>query len=320
MPLKTKVEYKEKGKNIFQRKVFNFKKMNYKKNKDVYEILMTPIHSIGYSERKPIIKKGGFVIETTQTYWPQYIDKDTAKPFRYPFRPDCDISDFACGFYEILYKYILNDNKLVEDNGNFVDKNFAGDTMTSVSKLPKLKEKYHCLANFWLLPMDIGRTSKNKWCKISQDNNVEDFMDRFLLLLKYNFEAYKGMYKEYFENIKTFDQFAELHFLRGSYVDEKYDIREYSEILDKTTTDTIYDFIKNRAKAISESKYAEELWEYFFKNGLLGYTETYLEPDKYPLNKEIHPYAYECTICNSIIANDENYSIPPVCDECSKRE
>lgn len=58
----------------------------------------------------------------------------------------------------------------------------------------------------------------------------------------------------------------------------------------------------------------------FELSGLLGYKEKYLEPDEYPLNKEMHPYAYECPMCNRIIANDENFSIPPVCDECSKNE
>lgn len=183
-----------------------------------------------------------------------------------------------------------------------------------------------CLANFWLIPMHIGRTSKTtpiekmKWSKTSNYYDIQDFMDRFLLLLKYDFETYNGMYKKFFKNIKSFEQFADIHFLKGSYTDEKYDIREYSHILDKTTTDTIYDFMKKRAKDISESKHAEELWQYFIKNGLLGYKETYLEPDEYPLNKEVHPYAYECPKCNRIIVNDENYSIPPVCDECSKRD
>lgn len=300
--------------------------MNYKKTQDVYKILMTPIRSTRYSESKPNIKKVGSVIETTQTYWPQYIDKDTAKPFRYEFRPDCDMSDFACGFYEIIYKDILIDQNIVDEDGNFTNKIFAGDTMNSVSKLPILKDSYHCLANFWLIPMHIGRTSKYtpiekmKWSKMSNDYDIQDFMDRFLLLLKHNFGTYKVMYKEYFKNIDAFKQFADIQFLKGSYTDEKYDIIEYSHILDKATKDTIYDFMKKRAKAISESKHVEELWEYFFKNGLLGYKETYLELDEYPLNKEVHPYSYECPKCNRTIANDENYSIPPVCDECSKKE
>lgn len=49
------------------------------------------------------------------------------------------------------------------------------------------------------------------------------------------------------------------------------------------------------------------------------YKETYLEPDEYPLDKEIHPYAYECPKCNRIIANDENYSVPDMCNECNNQ-
>ncbi len=295
--------------------------MNYKKTQDVYNILITPIKTTRYSENKAIIKKVGSVIETTQTYYP-YKEWNGNK-VDIPIDPD--MSDFAIGFYEILYKEFLN-TPILDENDGFTDKEFAGDTMTSVSKLPILKERYHCLANFWLIPMHIGRTSKStptekmKWSKMSNHHDIQDFIDRFLLLLKNNFETYKKMYRGYFENIGTFERFAEFHFLRGSYLDDKYDIREYSDKLDKTTTDTIYDFMKKRAEAISESKYAEELWDYFFENGLLGYKETFLEPDEYPLNKEKHPYAYECPRCNRIIANDENYSIPSVCDECSKKD
>ena len=119
---------------------------------------------------------------------------------------------------------------------------------------------------------------------------------------------------------REFKQFADMNFLMNSYIDKEYRISEYSGKSDDTKAiiETINNFIEKRARAISESKYAEELWEYFFEKGLLGYKETYLEPDEYPLNKEIHPHAYECPRCNRIIANDENYSIPPVCDECSK--
>ena len=106
------------------------------------------------------------MIKTTQTYWPQYIDKDTAKPFRYPFRPDCDMSDFACGFYEIIYKDILIGQNIVVEDGNFTNKIFAGDTMNTgiISKYGRKTKlsthKRHCLANFWILPMWLGRD----WC------------------------------------------------------------------------------------------------------------------------------------------------------------
>lgn len=289
-----------------------------KKIKEIYNILMTPIVCTEHSEGVPYIEILNSVIKTTQTYWPEYINKYTSEPFRYEFKSDCDMSDFACGFYEIIYKDILNGKKVVDEKGNFTDKNFAGDTMTSISKLPELKEKYHCLANFWLLPMDIGRTAKNKWCKVSEDNNVDDFMDRFLSLLKCEFKTYEELYESYFNKI-DFNDFSEIHFLKNSYVDDTYDVNKFSDKIDSTTSDIVFQFMKKRATAISNSKYAEELWEYFKKNGLIKeYKEIYLDPDEYPLNQEIHPYAYECPKCNRIIANDDNYSIPPICDECSK--
>lgn len=299
--------------------------MNDKKIKDVYDILMTPIDCTKYSNGTTDIKKLNSVIKTTQTYWPEYIDKYTDKPFRYKFNPDCDMSDFACGFYEIIYKVILNGKKVVNENGNFTDKNFAGDTMTSISRLPELKEKYHCLANFWLVPMNIGRTSQStqeeykRWSKTSNVYNVDDFMDRFLLLLKYNFESYKKLYEFYFKKIYDFNVFSDIHFIKNSYIDDTYDVNEFSDKVDSTTSDIVFQFMKKRATAISKSKHAEELWNYFYENGLIKeYKETYLEFDYYLLNKEMFPYAYECPMCNRIIANDDNYSIPPICDECSK--
>jgi len=237
--------------------------INEEQKQDIIDILTTSIECSGYSNAKINITRDEEIIKTTQTYWPQYIDKDTGKPFRYPFIPDCDMSDFACDFYEIIYKDILNDIKLVDDNGNFTDKNFAGDTMTSVSKLPGLKDRYHCLANFWLIPMEIGRTSTNEWSKTSKKYEILDFMDRFLLLLKYNYHAFENSFRNYFNNIKRFEQFSEIHFIKNSYVDENYDVNEYSHQLDSTTSEILFEFMKIRATLISESKYAEELWNYF---------------------------------------------------------
>ena len=137
------------------------------KRKQVYEVLLMPIncekHGGFKSNRKVNISKQRNCIISTETYWPQYTDKITGKQFRYPFKPDFDMLDFACGFYKIIYKGLLNGNEIVDEDGNFVDKEFAGDTMTSVSKLPGLRDKYHCPANFWILPMVIGRTSNNDW-------------------------------------------------------------------------------------------------------------------------------------------------------------
>ena len=299
------------------------------KRKKIYDILLSPIcctkHS-GFDENKKVtIKIENEIIETTQSYYPQYTDKRTGKPFRYDFKPDCDMSDFACGFYEILYKDILANGKIVESDGNFVNRQFAGDVMNSVSKLTQLEDKYHCLANFWLAPMHIGRTSNTtpsenkKWSKVSDIYNIADFMDRFLLLLKYNFdEIYRKQYTKYFGECMNFEVFCKTHILVGSYVDQAYDVKEFSHKIDVNTSETVYELIKQRAKEISESRYACELWDYFKKYKLVEeYVETYLEADEYSLNEDKYPYAYECPKCNRIITNEQNYSIPPICDECS---
>lgn len=242
------------------------------KCKQVCEVLLMPIECekhCGFDyDRKIIISKKGSCIQSTETYWPEYRDKNTGEPFRYPFTADCDMSDFACGFYEIIYAPLLNGKKIVDEAGNFVDKEFAGDTMTSASKLPGLRDNYHCLANFWLLPMEIGRTSKNDWTKTSKKYDVQDFMDRFLSLLKENFDEYKCKYSSYFENINTFECFVKTHYLDGSYVEEKDTVIQFSNNIDSSTSDRVFELIKCRAKNISESKYVNELWRYFNKWGL----------------------------------------------------
>lgn len=242
------------------------------KRKQVYEVLLMPINCekhCGFdSNRKVNISKQRNHIISTETYWPQYTDKITGKQFRYPFKSDCDMSDFACGFYEIIYTPLLYGNKIVDEVGNFVDKEFAGDTMTSASKLPGLRDKYHCLANFWLLPMEIGRTSNNDWTKTSRKYDIQDFMDRFLSLLKSKFEKYKYLYPTYFRNIDTFERFVEIHYLGGVYVDEKYDVIEFSNHIDISTSEVLLDLIKCRAENISKSKCVDELWHYFNKWGL----------------------------------------------------
>ena len=320
------MEFKGRVVSIVRRKGSAIKMMNDKKRQEVYKILITPIRCTSYSKGKPIITMANSVIETTQTYWPQYPDKDTDKPFRYSFNPDCDMSDFTIGFYEVIYKELLREKTILNNEDGFTNKEFAGDTMTTVSILTGLKDKYHCLANFWLLPMHIGRTSKStprklkKWSKTSDVYPIEDYMDRFLILLKQNYTAYKELYKDYFKKIESFEMFVKIHMLENSYIDMSYKINQFS-IWDENKTKIekiLFEIIKKRAETIANSGYAKKLWEYFFENGLLEYKETYLEPDEYPLSKEIHPYAYGCPKCNRIIANDENYSIPPVCDECSK--
>lgn len=249
------------------------------KRKQVYEVLLMPIkcenHSGFRNDRKVVIRKEGNCIKTTETYWRPYKDRETGESFRYSFIPDCDMSDFACGYYEIIYKEILKDvQKLVDDDGDLVNREFAGDTMTSVSKLPQLRNSYHCLANFWMVPEFIGRTSKytpnkyQKWSKTSSVYNIQDFMDRFLVLINENFEVYKSLYPSYFKNIDTFEHFVEIHYLGGVYVDEDYNVIKFSNNIDMSTPNILLKAMKNRAEKISKSKYVDKLWDYFNEYGL----------------------------------------------------
>ena len=283
--------------------------MNDKKRAQVYNVLLTPIECTEYSERNPKMKLDNSTIKSTQTYYPYKQYNGEKKDIQL----DPDMSDFAIGFYEIIYKDIL-DKSILHENDGFANKEFAGDTMNTgiISKdgrKTKLAtDKRHCLANFWILPMWIGRDwTKNphpEHSKTRKDRN--DYMASYLKYVEGNWSLLLNDKNVggYFNKFKNSTDFRDKHFIPNNVESEEIQKQ--------------LDFIKERAKAISESKHVvEELWEYFFKNGLLGYKETYLELDEYPLNKEVHPYSYECPKCNRIIANDENYSIPPVCDECA---
>jgi hypothetical protein len=326
----------EKAINIVQRRKDNIM-MNDKQRVQVYDILLTPIECTEYSKRKPKIKSDNSAIKSTQTYYPYKQYKGEKKDI--PLDPD--MSDFAIGFYEILYKDIL-ESRILNENDGFNNKEFAGDTMNSFNTIANLvkeagptKEKrtpmvewpqylqnyykqYHCLANFWMIPMILGRTANDEYCKMNK--LMQDYMDRFLSILKINFNTYKKRYKYYFHYIGSFEILANRHFLIGSYVDSSYQVKQYSEdnCDVKAMIKSIFNLIKQRAKTISESEYAEELWNYFNSLGLIRHQEQPIEPDEYPLDKEAHPYAYECPKCNRIIVNDENYSIHDMCDECSK--
>lgn len=239
----------------------------------VRKILLMPIECyVDYKGGKlEITKENNEKIMSSQMYYPQYIYKDTGKPDRFPnWKPDEDVSDFACGFYEIIYNKVLSGNTIIDAVGNLSDKQYCGDTMTSVSKIPKLKNRYHCLANFWILPMHIGHTSSSthydlkKWSKTSNHYKTEDFMDRWLLLLKYQFADFKENFS-YFNNFKSFEEFADIHFLKGSYVDDNYDVIQYSDESLKTQDldKILFGFMETRAEKISASDYADDLWDFF---------------------------------------------------------
>lgn len=270
--------------------------MEKEKSEQVYEVLLTPIefdsekYTSGniytdYRIEKINIYKKDSIIRSSQSYYPYYevIDK------RYEFVADPDMTDFACGFYEIIYRNILGGKKIVREDGNAVDTNYVGDTMNSfhyiANRVPEAGKKrrtrtpydawpkylqeyykqYHCLANFWMLPKELGRQNMDILSKGYYDWNAQegaqDYMDRFLALLQTNWEQYNQ--NSYFEGINNFYEFARSQYLIGNHLDSDMRIVEYSKNDIESVICLVQKCIRMRAKAISQSKEVEELYNYF---------------------------------------------------------
>lgn len=194
--------------------------------------------------------------------------------------PDEDMSDIAIAFYEIMYSKVLNGAKILIENKkrmitDITNCCFAGDTMNSFNTIANLlkdkknelsnddkklledyQEKYHCLANFWILPTCLGRRGK-------KGNNF-DSMDIFLNTLE---EDYGGVFKKhqsYYRAWNNISSFRKAHFLEEYKQMKTAEIRElYLKKDAKTLIDISIKIMENRAKAISESNIGEKLWEYF---------------------------------------------------------
>lgn len=67
----------------------------------------------------------------------QMVDGEIRSPQKYYCTADCDMSDFAVGFYEIIYRdNLLNENKnILAEYGRFKNKELAGDTINSFNSL-----------------------------------------------------------------------------------------------------------------------------------------------------------------------------------------
>lgn len=240
-----------------------------KKEDQIRKILLMPIYC---DKKKDTILRVNNKIKTGQKYYSGI---------------DIDMSDFAIGFYNILYKDILSSNPILIDNGHLMNNEFAGDTMNSFNGIANItpeagkshekrteKEKwpeylrdyhskYHCLANFWILPMEVGRTTKGRLNKSTKPTN--DYMDRFLEMLHSEIR-FDESDRAYFRSFKSWDKFCDIHFLKNSYLDQGLKVDRYStniEVSSKDIIDKVLKKIEERAKSIAESKYAEELWHYF---------------------------------------------------------
>ena len=248
------------------------KKLNEKQKNEVIKILMTPIKVCGRSSGMPNIYMEKKVIQSTQTYESSF---------------DEDMSDFAVGFYEVLYKSLLDGKKILHQE-KLADVEFAGDTMNSfntiANRVPEagksrkqrtdeevwpeylrhFKDHYHCLANFWLLPMEIGRKSNHRYSK----TRCKDYMDRFLNKISKEFEKVMDR-KKY----KDFEEFKKLHFLEGSYIDaEDGKVLSFSNSSKNTAEEVIESMnqkIYKRAEMIANSPVGEKLSKYFKKYKLI---------------------------------------------------
>lgn len=205
---------------------------------------------------------------------------------------DEDMSDFAIGFYETVYQGLIPD-KLLKEDGGLSNMQFAGDTMNAkvycgkdVDANSSWKSKYHCLANFWLLPVNVGRSSaktptdERKYSK--SKNGINDFLDKFLKHYSDNYIEYAHTYGDYVncmaqdrdedKNSKPtgIGAFYKNHCLLGSFVENEndgYKITNFScdnKKLDINICEDVWNLIKRRAGKLAE-ECGEQLYEYFFK-------------------------------------------------------
>lgn len=200
--------------------------------------------------------------------------------------PDEDMSDIAIAFYEIMYSKVLNSTKILTKSGiteitDITNCCFAGDTMNSYNTvanlvkrknkkltledkelLGKYQKKYHCLANFWILPSCLGRRGK-------KGNNL-DSMDIFLNCIDKDYEGVMKKHESYYEAWNNISDFRKDHFLNG-YINKDTDIvrKSYADKDGETLINEAIARMEQRAKDISKSDIGIELWKYFYEHNLV---------------------------------------------------
>ncbi|WP_216404442.1 hypothetical protein [Arcanobacterium phocae] len=240
------------------------------------EILRTPINVQSHARISAISQEKSGEILSTQRYYCGL---------------DADMSDLAVGFYEIIYREILQGPIL---KGRIIaNKMFAGDTMstfnTTANRIPEAGQTttkrtspelwpnwlrnywltYGALANFWVLPSGIGRGGGEKPKGSFQ---FYDYMDKYLGAVQQYYEdgvaATVPEYGEYFEKFNGFVDFCKKHFLVDAYVDSDFRVKTYSDAEPEKVIATMRSGLNQRAQNIANSVFADELWEYFNEVGL----------------------------------------------------
>ena len=233
------------------------------KEKKVYKLLLTPI--ICDKSISQIFIQNGII----------------KSPQLYIHKKDEDMSNFSIGFYEIVYKDKLNEigGGMLDDKGYLNDKEFAGDTMHSFNSLANIilgdkskndrspidnkwptelveyYSKYHCLANFWVIPMRHGRKS----AKLSK----YDSMDYYLEKVKDSFINYSD---GYFGKFTNWESFLDEHCINDCVIKKNpLDIYKNNDKEGcKDELKRICDMWEKRANELVK-KHGDELYDYFKK-------------------------------------------------------
>lgn len=192
---------------------------------------------------------------------------------KYNNNVDEDMSEIAIEFYKVIYHV-----NILNEDGSLRNDQYAGDTMNSYSQITSRVtsseskknewfEAYHCLANFWILPMDVGRKGITK---ISKSKVSRDYMDGFLKILKERFDDYKSKYPKYFQTMEKIEDFYKFHGLEESgYVNKDIPEQITGLNLADEGIKKMQDLMKLRANFLAQ-KYMNELFGLFIKYGLIS--------------------------------------------------
>ena len=203
------------------------------------------------------------------------------------------MSDIAIEFYKILYGKVIENFEMLDSSGYLIDKEFAGDTMNSYNTLKNrilktdyssndaiklilsnYENQYHCLANFWVIPMRHGRTSRKK--------NSYDSLDLYIKYLRSHWSELKleraitygkGDAQRYYKNYFTYDYFDSLdNFCKIQFVQESDD-KAAGKYANKMYIEIIGDNIQTmheRARLISNNDdICYQLFQLFERHNLL---------------------------------------------------
>ncbi len=192
--------------------------------------------------------------------------------------------NISVGFYKIVYKDILGESnvEILNENGTYKNENYMGDTIHSFNSLANVildnksknerspkeawpkelidyQSKYHCLANFWVIPMCHGRTS----AKLNRYDSLDAYLNKVCTGTIKNAD-------EYFQKF-TYESFLEIHGMSWYKISDNpleiYISKDNYGCIDEIQH--IYDFWNKRAIEIVK-KYNSELYDYFQGLGLIN--------------------------------------------------